>query len=282
MFVAITIVLALLPARWLDRLRISDVAELVAVVVQPFSHPVGVVQGWLRPPRDPLAGESDEARRLKEEIATYRQALAAERMRTTELRDQIEELEGAKRFQRGVEIRVVHAAVTGTSQSRRGGMIRLNRGVRSGIGPGTIAIRGGDNLIGRIFAEELGRLSSWLLPITDPAIGRLDAAVFPADRPDAPIDQTVAVQLLADDTGVLRGDVPTAGGVRPGDVVRLFDRAAWLDTAQGMVLGIVESVEKKDEQPLRSEVVVRPRYDPYRLASVTLKIRVRGDDGGQP
>ena len=60
--------------------------------------------------------------------------------------------------------------------------------------------------------------------------------------------------------------------VHPGDPVLLSD-TAWRPAAQGMRLGLVESVGPLDANPLRRRVSVRMETDPGRLSRVVVKVQ---------
>jgi hypothetical protein len=110
----------------------------------------------------------------------------------------------------------------------------------------------------------------------------MEAIILPADDPAAELADAPRLQLVADGRGTLVGDLDRNLVVQADDVVRLSD-PAWPDSAQGMMLGRVMSVEPKDLQPLLNQITVRPRFHPQRVASVTLKIeRLAAGEEGQP
>ncbi len=174
------------------------------------------------------------------------------------------------------------ARMTGRSPDRSGGLVRLNVGTRDGVTAGTVAVFRGVHLIGRV-AEDVGRLSCSLIPITNPAVGLVEAFIEPEEERLAPVATAPRVQLRPDGTGGLVGDVGRDRAVREGATVRLSD-PAWPETAQGMIVGFVESVSGKETEPLLGSVVVRPQYRAHLLVSVTLKIdyEVADAEGSQP
>jgi cell shape-determining protein MreC len=271
--------LVLLPARWLGWTALA--ADIVNVPIQPLAD-VGVRLGRvLRGPESEAAEESEALRRRTEELETTRALLHAARLRIEALQQEIRHLQDARRFHQGVQIDPVFVRVTGRSPDRGRGPVRINAGSRHGVVPGTIAVYRGVHLIGRV-ADDVGRLSCRIVPITDPATGLMEAIILPADDPAAELADAPRLQFVADGRGALVGDLDRNLVVEPGDVVRLAD-PSWADSAQGMILGTVASVEPKDLQPLLNSITVRPRFHAQRVASVTLKIeRLAGGQEGPP
>ncbi len=273
--VGVTVVCALLPAGWLPWTAI--LADIVSVPVQPLGDAGGRVSGWLRPaPGD--AGESQALRQRDEEIETTRALLYAARLRTEALLEEIEALQEARRFHPGVEMTPLYARVTGRPPDRSSGTVRINAGSRHGVVPGAIAVYRGGHLVGRV-ADNVSRLSSCVVPITDSSVGLMEALILPLDDPVADIETAPRIQLMPDDGGALTGDLDRAIEVRQGDIVRLAD-PAWPDSAQGLIIGTVESIETNDLQPLRVTITVRPRYQPQRLVYLTLIVQQYQDQLG--
>ena len=253
--------LAVLPARW-----VGFVGEWlrgpVQAVLTPAAAPMRAVGTWLRPadapgrPRDEVVRELERQR----DVAQTRQRQAEDRLR--ELERQLQELIRLAPMRDAVE-RSVSAAVVSASTDLSSGMITVRAGSEEGVWPGCVAVAGGVNLIGRV-AGVRGPLSV-VLPVTQPQSGLLDAVV---DVEGA--GQMFACQIRPAGDGTLRGDlVAEAVGVAPGMRVRLRD-AAWPPAAQMLVIGRVESVNSKPEQPLRKTVTVRPEMDPRRVREVVL------------
>lgn len=275
--VGLTVVAALMPTGWLG--WTSVLSAVVNVPLQPLID-VGLRLGaWIRPGNDERE-VSAELRRRTDELETTRALLHGARLKIEGLEEEIGELQAARRLHQGAEINPLFARVTARSPNRPGGPVRLNAGSRHGVTPGTVAVYRGAHLIGRV-ADDVSRLSCHLVPITDPAIGLLEVIVLPADDPVADLVRAPRLQLVPDGTGALAGDLDRTQEVSPGDVVRLSD-PVWAESAQGMIVGVVESVEPNDLQPLRNTVVVRPRFHANRVASVTLKIERHDRPGDAP
>jgi hypothetical protein len=77
----------------------------------------------------------------------------------------------------------------------------------------------------------------------------------------------------------LIGELESPGNVKRGDSVLLGD-AAWRPAAQGMQIGVVESVGVLDANPLRQRITVRMESDPLRVTRVVVKVRVPGQGQG--
>jgi hypothetical protein len=94
----------------------------------------------------------------------------------------------------------------------------------------------------------------------------------------------VLVQLVPQGGRTLVGELETgpdgrAADVRPGDSVLLSD-ATWRPAAQGMRIGLVESVGALDSNPLRRRITVRMEADPARLGRVVVKVQDAAGEGG--
>ncbi|MHC4616037.1 MAG: hypothetical protein ACYTAU_21035, partial [Planctomycetota bacterium] len=201
--VGLTVVLALLPARWLGWTAVA--ADVVNVPIQPLAD-IGVRLGrLLRSPEGGAAEESEALRRRTEELDATRALLHAARLRIEALQEEIRHLQDARRFHRGIQIDPMFVRVTGRSPDRGRGPVRINAGSRHGVTPGTIAVYRGAHLLGRV-ADDVGRLSCRVVPVTDPATGLMEAVILPADDPTAEVADAPRLQLVADGQGGLVGD----------------------------------------------------------------------------
>lgn len=274
--VGLTAFLSLLPARLLGWTRVP--AEILALPVQPLADGGIRLSRWLRP-LDGEAGESEELRQMGENLEATRALLHAERLRVEGLLEEIEALREARAFRPGVEMTPIYARVVGLGADRGQGPVRLGAGALHGVEPGAIAVYRGGHLLGRV-APDVERLSSRLVPLTDPATGLVEAFVVPASDPLRLLDGAARLQLRPDGRGGLSGDLDRAAAVAPGDVVRLAD-PLWPDSAQGLIIGTVDGVAPKDLQPLLNTVSVRPRYQAQRVSALTLVIERTAAKGGR-
>ncbi len=274
----LTVIVALLPMGWLG--WTAAFATMVRVPVQPMAQVAVQVSQWLRSSAD-VPGESEALRARTEELETTRALLHRARLQIEGLQEQIEALQEVSGLWPGVEVTPIFARVTARALDRAGGPTRINVGSRHGIVAGAIVVYRGGHLIGRV-AEGVSRLSSGVVPTTDAATGFIEGVVLPAGDPVTDVRNTPHIQLVADHHGGLVGDLDRETLLRPGDLVRLAD-PSWPDSAQGLIIGVVETVEPKDLQPLLNTITVRPRFHARRVASVTVIIERFADrSGGAP
>lgn len=265
--IGLTGVVSLLPARLLGWTRVP--AEIVALPVQPLADGGIRLSRWLRP-LEGEAGESEAVRTLIADLETTRALLHAERLRSEGLLAEIEALREARAFRPGVEMTPLYVRVVGQGPDRGQGPVRLGAGSVHGVEPGAIAVYRGGHLLGRV-APEVERLSSRLVPLTDPSSGLVEARVLPASDPLRALAGAPRLQLLPDGHGALAGDLDRNVAVERGDEVRLAD-PLWPDSAQGLIIGVVEDMRPKDLQPLLQLITVRPRYQAQRVSAVTLVV----------
>ena len=276
--VGLTVTLGLLPAGWLRWTAVAS--DIINVPIQPLADAGLRLGRMLRGPEGEAGGESEAVRRRTEELEATRVLLHAARLRIEALQEEIRHLQDARRFHQGVQIDPLFARITGRSPDGGRGPVRINAGSRHGVTSGTVAVYRGAHLIGRV-GDDVGRLSCRIVPVTNPATGLMEAIILPADDPAAEIADAPRLQLVVQGL-FLVGDLDRNLVVQAGDVVRLSD-AAWPDSAQGMILGTVKSVEPKDLQPLNNRITVEPTFYAHDVASVTLKIeRLAAGEGGQP
>ncbi len=265
--IGLTGVVSLLPARFLGWTRV--LAEIVALPVQPLADGGIRLSRWLRP-LEGEAGESEEVRKLSAEVEATRQLLHAERLKAEGLLEEIEALREARAFRPGIEMTPIYVHVVGVGPDRGQGPVRLGKGSLHGVEPGAIAVYRGGYLLGRV-APDVERLSSRLVPLTDPSSGLVEARVLPAADPLRLLEGAPRLQLQPDGHGALTGDLDRNVAVERGDTVRLAD-LLWPDSAQGLIIGVVEDVRPKDLQPLLRVITVRPRYQAQRVSVATLVV----------
>jgi len=267
--VACIVMLGLLPTRWIAPLT-SDLSSIVWVPLSPVAHGTTIIRLWLRPGKAPLAA-ADAAVLVERDY--YRGLWHAEQIRSQEFERKLSAYEIASGAgQRGGAIRLAAANVLTRTPGAGGLALKINAGSQQGISAGDVAVVDGDGLVGRI-APEVGAVSSTVLSIANRSIGRIDGYVVPADQEKAKRPAVIAIQILPDGKGELRGDIDLGSPVRPGDIVRVKD-PSWPLGAQGMRLGIVSEIRRKDTQPLRGEVIIRPAVDPATVGELVVKISV--------
>lgn len=261
--------LAAMPARWFAPWS-PTLAAVVWLPMQPAAHGLALLRALVRTPAEPYPDRPEELRAALEERDRLQGELDGQRQRTAALEARLEELSGVWALDHRGGWRPVLATILERGGERDPALLRLDVGSTQGVDRGDPAVTGGNQLVGVITGPvESGRC--WLAPLHDKVLGRIDALIYPAAKPNASPREAVLVQLVADEHGALVGEIGSGATVKPGDTVKLSD-PNWAPAAQGMVLGIVERVGPLDANPLRTRVDVRPRHDPARLATVTVKI----------
>jgi hypothetical protein len=263
--VCLALVLSVLPTRIVGRV-VADVSGVLMAMLNPPAHVLQLVREWLRPPLHAQGPDDPVVRELLRERDTYRSQWHAARQEVLELERKLDQLGAIRRSDPSGAWRLVDAAVGMAPPASGQGIISLLAGTALGISAGDVAVVRGDLIAGRV-GPSPDRFTSTLLPIGHPALGRIDASIV--------IDESgpgrrMPVQLEASGGGRLSCDVALDGGVTPGMVVRLRD-AGWPKGAQGMVLGTVVEVGRKDQQPLRGRALIVPAIEARNLAEVTIK-----------
>ncbi len=270
---------ALLPNSWLAALQ--DVTDIVNFPLTPLRDGAARLAGWLRPSEGTFEpGVTDESLdSIYQEKEIWRQRYRAAELRIRELEEQLEQIQQLPVSRFAVPVTPMQATITAQNARSPQREAELNRGARAGVTVGSIAVIDGVHLIGRV--TEVSAVRSVLVPIVSPASGFMLARVLSAERPDLPVDEAPVIQLTATGDDTFTADADQNEVIAEGDTVILAD-SAWPQTAQAMIIGIVSSVTRKDEQPLRNEIVVRPRHLLHRLSSVTLVIERRDRTTDRP
>lgn len=264
----------------------SSLASVLWGPLRPGTAALAWLRDRVRAPDEPYAGLPSELRDALEERDRLRGELDAAELRIGKLERELAELTGYRPAERaGWRPRL--ANVVERSGGRSAGLLGIDIGASQGVAEGDPAVVGGNQLLGIVAAGgSEGR--SWVIPLDDRRAGRIDAVVHPAgsagtagaaggrDATRGP-RPTVLVQLVPQGARTLIGELePAADGraadVRPGDAVLLSD-ASWRPAAQGMRLGLVESVGALDANPLRRRITVRMESDPARVSRLVVKVR---------
>lgn len=265
--VAFVVMLGLFPTRWIAPLT-GDLSSILWVPLSPIAHGATAIRLWLRP-RVVLQTDGDSA--ILADRDYYRGLWHAEQIRVQDLEKKLSAYEVASGgAPHGGTFRLAAANVLSRTAGSGGVALKLNAGSQQGISAGDVAIVDGDGIVGRI-APEVGAVSSTVLSIANRSIGRIDGYVVPADQEKSKRPQVIPIQLLPDGKGYLRGDTDLGSLARPGDIVRVKD-PTWPSGAQGMRIGVVTEIKRKDEQPLRGEMIVRPAIDPTVVGELVIKL----------
>ncbi|MSR43837.1 MAG: hypothetical protein EXS15_00550 [Phycisphaerales bacterium] len=265
--IALFVVLGVLPTRWIAPLG-SDLSSILWVPLTPIAHGGTAIRLWLRPRVD---AENEADRALATDRDYFRGLWHAEQIRVAELQRKLRAYEVViGESPRGTVLRLASASVVGRVPSQGGDALRLNIGSQQGVMAGDVALVDGDGVVGRI-APEVGAITCTVIAAGNRAIGRIDAFVVPADQERSSRPQVISIQVVPDGQGYLRGDVELDSAARPGDLVRIKD-STWPIGAQGMRLGVVTEIRRKESQPLRGEVLIRPAVDPAGVGEVVIKL----------
>lgn len=275
LFVAafLALVLSLLPGRYLNTWT-ADAAAIIQLPVVPFGHALVKVRTWLRPGEGVLPDSSPAVQMLQQELEQFKTLYQATELENQRLREEIEQLTLARRDGGQAAARLQYASIVGENAQSTGRVFTLNRGSRAGVTPGTVAVYNGVHLIDRI-AEGVAPLTSKLIPLTDTEIKNVEV-YLQIDATSSPTRETPRALLRPAGDGTLIGEVALDAGVEVGFVARLDD-PSWPPTATALIVGTVEKLDPKPENPLRQIVIVRPRFTAENLASVTLKVETSGD-----
>jgi cell shape-determining protein MreC len=173
---------------------------------------------------------------------------------------------------------LVTASIVLRSPTSGSGEVVLNRGASHGLQPGTVAVYNGVHLLGRV-TNDVTAVQSTLLPLTNKSNRLIECRVIPHDQPDRRPGELprVGLEPLAD--GTFTAQPNAAETIAVGDTVRLDD-TSWPTSAQKMIVGLVESVESNDLDPLRKIIIVRPAFQVSQVTQVVLRIEELQDDGG--
>lgn len=278
--VALIFILSLLPSSLLG--WVGDLSSIVRLPIAPLSDLGNSAAAWLRPAQAPHEELPPEAREfvtnLEEQRDRYARLYHASSQRIAELQEQLTQLQQVPIDTLEAPVSLLRARITTRHPSEPNAPVQLNRGARQGVATSSIAVYNGVHLVGRV--TDVTAVSCSLNPLTHAGTGLLRAAVLPAADDTISVREAARVALKPAGDGSFTGDVVRDREVKIGDNVRLFD-AAWPVSAQAMIIGVVVDVRTKDDQPLRHEIVVRPRYTVAQLADVTLIVEDHTAAGGE-
>lgn len=273
--IAAALLLALAPTRWTR--WVGWFQDPVAFLFTPISHPLMKMSRTLRPARGADSPDDPRLRELEVQTDQLRLRLRRKERRIAELERTIEQLQGGLAVTPRTPVRVLAAPVDVTARSSdlADRTLRVAAGRSRGVAPGrTVAVARGVHLVGRVV--DVGARSCWVLPVTSPKAGWIEAIVITGDS----LESSWACQIRADGQGALVGDVEAeASGVERGQLVRLDDET-WPSGAQMLSLGRVEEVTTKENG--RLQITVRPEIDVDRVGQVVLRITEASDPAGSP
>lgn len=277
---ALAVMVAFLPRsalRWTN-----DTAAVLLLPVTPLGDVGMDIREFFRPVQEPTFEDGMTESELRDELLRFKAAYRNATIRIDQLLDRLAQLEQTRQVTGIRPFTPVFASIVGDSSMGGQRTVRLNVGSSHNVTLGTVAVHNGVYLVGRV--SQMSPLTSLLTPINDPEIGYIEAYVETetdeaARLGEAPT-QRARVLLEADGAGGLVGDVGADEGVAIGDEVICLD-PTWPATSHGMVVGRVDSVEERRDNPLRVRIRVVPMVRASQLASVTLKVERAGEDEAQ-
>lgn len=267
----VTLALCMAPTR---ALGVTDLlAEIMNLVLGPFTIAGNQLAQWIRPASLGLEGpinDPEYIQHIQQERDEFERLYVAEQAKVDSLQQQLQQLQMMASEQFHIPVRLLVARVAARSPEPLG-TVTLSRGSNHGVHEGAVGAYNAVQLLGRV--NKVSGVQCEFVPLANVSTGLLDAVIIPRDRRDIPLKKSPRVQLLPDGKGVLRGDIDRTTIVNEGDLVQLLDDN-WPQSAQGMVVGRVESVKAKESEPLRNAVTVRPQYHVSQVGYVTLKIEL--------
>ena len=274
----VTLAISLLPGAALG--WVKPLAEITEMLLTPFTLPLNSLAEWLRPPPDTIQGtmvDPEAIRHLDAERMEFERLYLAEQARADELERQLQQLQNAPADLPRVQIKPLLARISIRHADDPLGLVTINRGARDGVSAGTVAVYNHVHFIGQV--HETSNLQSKLVPASAKTM-RVRGAVIAKDRPSAAISLASAPKLgfdaVGDGTFVAEPDKSVV--ISPGDDVVILDED-WPGSAQGLRIGVVESVKPNDKVPLRNIVIVRPAYQLSQVQMVVLRIESHDEDG---
>ena len=259
--IGIVIVLSMFPASWLGWTR--DLSDLVRIPVTPISHVGMMLTGWIRPATVPSDLPTDTINRTQfaeTERDLYRQLYHAQMLRSTELADQLRELQSLPEtaLRNPKPPVALPIDLTGNRPSDPSSIVELKLSSEyvDRIRTGDIVVVGSD-IVGRVIRVGLTRVE--VRPSTHKDVGLIRAAIVPAhprNENGPPLRAEVLIRSAG--SGGLYAEVSTDSSVVVGDLV-VLDDPSWAEVGSGLVLGVVTSTSPLDAAPLRHVVTIAPR-----------------------
>jgi cell shape-determining protein MreC len=263
------------PMRWQGwATRAGDALQLV---VAPVSRPVVATIGWLRGARTPP--DDDAIRVLEEHVEHLRQSLLRQKQENDRLAQVLRDLQRGIALNPDLRTRQVPAVVYAVTQGAPT-LLRVQGGSREGVRPNAIAVAPGLQLVGRVVA--VADRTSSVQVMNARGAGSIACVIILDD--ESPEGLRCTLTPVGD--GSLRGPVEDrrdATGEQPieprvGQTVRLDD-PTWPRGARMLLVGRVERVEPREDQPLRRVVTVRPTVEHLdRLTELMLWVPEQGPE----
>lgn len=274
MLVASMLILCCLPSPWLS--WTSWFGAQARVVVSPIAHPITMARDFVLPRSvsDPKASERE--RSLMDELDRYRTLLYRERAQNERLEAMVNELSSGAALTPDVAVDQFERPVVGTAREFL--IVRTGTAAER-VTRSSVVVVDAVQLAGRV-SDSRDR-TCLVLPINAPSAQPIMGAVLLDDSGT----KTARCLLRPVGDGSLKGDVTQpsddAREIEVGMEVRLLDDQ-WPRHAQMLVLGTIERVTRSPSQPLRRQIVVRPRVDLRSSSHVVFRVPKYEDEGGNP
>jgi cell shape-determining protein MreC len=263
---------------------------LLKFFIAPISQPVRGLAGWLSSAEEPLESNSAIAN-YELQIEQYRQLLLRSEREIEQYRQQIADLQLARQLNPELPVRLMHAAVIGSSSDLSSRLLWIKAGTSDGVEVNSVATVRGQQLLGKVVLTE--PRSCQVQPITSTAAGQIRGVVMLSDLIRGP---ECLLEPKGDGTLVgpvedLRqwpvGTIPPPDAVvgdpikaKVGQTIRLQDQS-WPRSSQALFIGVIEKVEPAPNQPLRQVITVRPTMSLERVSEVVLRFFSSQDAGGR-
>jgi cell shape-determining protein MreC len=250
----------------------------VQVAIVPITHPLTIVVDKIVPASisDPAANERERA--LLNELERMKVELLQTREENTRLISLVDQYSRGAALTPDLQVKQATRPRVG---NLAGDILQIRTGNIDGLVQGTVVVHEATQLVGRV--SRVNTKTALVLPITAPGAQRITGTILL--NPEG--TKRIGCLLEPTGNGTLRGDVARPSleeslRIEVGQEVRLLD-SHWPTSAQMLLIGTIERVESDPEQPLRSQIVVRPTFgDLRRVPEVTLRIPDTDDFGGRP
>lgn len=273
--IVVLFALSLTPAKWLG--WTDWFAAQVKVAIVPITHPLTIVVDTIVPARisDPAASERE--RQITRELERVRLELLQARREIDRLTSRIEQ------YTRGAAITPelnVRQVTRPRIANLTGDLLLVRTSNLPDLMQGTVVVADAVQLLGRV--ARVDERTATVLPITARSAQPIMGTVL-LNEEDA---RNPRCFLRPVGDGTLRGEVASPAldknaEIRVGQEVRLLD-SQWPTSAQMLLIGTIERVERNEEQPLRPRIIVRPTVaDLRRVPEVILRMPITGE-GGTP
>lgn len=272
--IVVLFVLSFFPVRWLG--WTDWFAAQVNVAIVPITHPLTIAIDTIVPTRISNPEASERERAIGAELERMKVQLYQIRAENERLSAQINQYARGAAITPELNVKQVTRPRVG---NLTGDLLLIRTGTVDGLVQGTVVVADAVQLIGRV--SRVDSKTAIVLPITAPGAQPIMGTVLLSEDGNA----QARCFLKPTGDGTLRGEVARPAlnedlSIKVGQEVRLQD-SQWPTSAQMLRIGLIESIEKNPEQPLRPRIIVRPQIeDLRRIRDVILRIPITDDGSG--